>query len=138
MNIKELRAKTGLSQRKFGEKLGLQGQSILLYEKEERKIPESVQKLISYVFAEYLPENERLTATVGNGNATAENETINQLQRENEELKKRLSTAGDQEAYIEVLKDNIALLKQQIELYKDQVELYKKRPAEENDRSKTA
>ena len=137
MNIKALRTKTGLTQKAFGERLGLTSQSITKLEA-GGNITDTLKKLIRYEFAEYLPENERLTATVGNGNATAENETINQLQRENEELKKRLSTAGDQEAYIEVLKDNIALLKQQIELYKDQVELYKKRPAEENDRSKTA
>jgi len=54
MNIKHLRLKTGLSQAAFGERIGLKGQSILLYEKGERNIPESVLKLIKYEFAEHL------------------------------------------------------------------------------------
>ena len=89
MNIRDLRAKTGLSQRKFGERLGLQGQSILLYEKEERKIPESIQKLIRYEFAEYLPEEERLypkTSETATEDATA----VATVKEENEALKKKV------------------------------------------------
>ncbi len=129
MNIKDLRAKTGLSQRKFGDRLGLQGQSILLYEKEERKIPEYILKLIRYEFAEYLSEDERLIS-VGNQGTIEENEEFQKLKNENEDLK---ATAKDAEH----LKEHNLLLKRTIELLEDQVRMYKNMLGEE-DKSKTA
>lgn len=129
MNIKDLRAKTGLSQRKFGDRLGLQGQSILLYEKEERKIPESIQKLIRYEFAEFLSEDERLSSGDNHG-AIFKNEEISELRNENEDLKARVKDA-------EHLKEHNLLLKRTIELLEDQVKMYKNILGEE-DKSKTA
>ncbi len=64
MDIKELRLKTGLSQREFGERLGLTSQSITKYEG-GAKISTSVQRLIKYEYAKYLPENERLKIDQG-------------------------------------------------------------------------
>ena len=61
MNIKELREKINLTQREFGERLGVQPQTVLKWEKGDRKVPEGAQKLIRYEFAEYLPEEERLS-----------------------------------------------------------------------------
>ncbi len=65
MDIKELRIKTGLSQREFGERLGLTSQSITKYEA-GASVSTSVQRLIRYEFAKFLPENERLGVDPGN------------------------------------------------------------------------
>ena len=61
MNIKKLRDKLKLSQRAFGKRLGVSPQTVLLYEKGQN-VPESIQKLIRYEFAEHLPESERLVS----------------------------------------------------------------------------
>ena len=83
MNIRVLRAKTNLSQKEFGERICVKGQTVQKYESGERNIPESIQKLIQYEFAEYLPKEERLIATPVDS-ATPVN--LDDLRR-NEELK---------------------------------------------------
>ena len=129
MNIKELRARTGLSQKDFGSRLGLTSQSITKFEA-GGNITASIQKLIRYEFAEYLPEEERLLKS-GLSEGTFESEEINILKKENEFLKQQVSKVKDQEDYITVLKENIVLLKEQVQHYKDQLNIT-------DDRSKTA
>ncbi len=129
MNIKKLREKTKLSQKAFGEALGLSPQSILNYEA-GKNVPETVKKLVRYEFAEYLPEEERLLKS-GLSEGTFESEEINILKKENEFLKQQVSKVKDQEDYITVLKENIVLLKEQVQHYKDQLNIT-------DDRSKTA
>jgi len=84
MNIKELRNKTGLTQREFGERLGVQSQTILKYEKEERKIPDTVKKLIRYEFAKFLSEEDLLLAKF------KETDTFEKFKKEQERLKAAL------------------------------------------------
>lgn len=76
MNIKELRKKTGLSQREFAIRLGLTSQTITNYES-GYKISASVEKLIRYEFAEFLPEKERLV------NARAIDECVTKVKKGN-------------------------------------------------------
>ncbi|MDT0689345.1 short coiled-coil protein [Salegentibacter sp. F188] len=64
MNIKELRAKTGLSQKEFGARLGLTSQSITKFEA-GGKVTDTVKKLIRYEFSQHLPEEERLYPVEG-------------------------------------------------------------------------
>ncbi len=129
MNIKELRSRTGLSQKDFGSRLGLTSQSITKFEA-GGNLTDSIRKLIRYEFAEYLPEEERLLKpSLSEG--TFESEEINILKKENEFLKQQVSKVKDQEDYITVLKENIVLLKEQVQHYKDQLNIA-------DNRSKTA
>ena len=130
MNIKDLRSKTGLSQKAFGERLGLTSQSITKFEA-GGKITKSIQKLIRYEFAEYLPKEERLQSTAGNGDATVDPTTVENLKTENETLRKEAQQAQS-------LQEIITLQKRNIELLEDQVKLYKERLEIKDDRSKTA
>ncbi len=129
MNIKELRSKTGLSQKDFGSRLGLTSQSITKFEA-GGNITASIKKLIRYEFAEYLPEEERLLIS-SNSQVTLKNNEVIILRKENEALKQQISMVKDQEDYITVLKENILLLKEQVQHYKDQLNIT-------DDRSKTA
>ncbi len=128
MNIKELRSKTGLSQKEFGARLGLTSQSITKFEA-GGTLTDTVKKLIGYEFAEFLPENEQ-SVTVHSKGLSSKGEEIQQLQRENEELKGALKDT-------EHLKEHNVLLKRTIELLEDQVKMYKNILGEE-DKSKTA
>lgn len=83
MDIKYLREKTNLSQRAFGERLGLSPQSILNYEA-GKNVPESIQKLIRYEFAEHLPEEERLIAQF------EKVDSVEKYQEERERLEERI------------------------------------------------
>lgn len=117
MNIKELRSKTGLSQKEFGTRLGVTSQSITKYEA-GGKITETIKKLIRYEFAEYLPEEERLTVKkVPAGEETAE------LQ----ELREKNAVLEDQVKEVSHLKEQNSLLKRTVELLEDQVQLYKEK-----------
>ncbi|MDT0643721.1 helix-turn-helix domain-containing protein [Zunongwangia sp. F363] len=58
MKIKEIREKAGLSQTAFGEELGVTSQAVAKWEG-GANVPVSIQKLIRYVFWDYLPSNER-------------------------------------------------------------------------------
>lgn len=124
MNIKVLRAKIDLSQKAFGEKICVKAQTIQKYESGERNIPETVQKLIRYEFAEFLPEDERLipgAQAAGNGNATVDNEEIKRLK---EELTTARATAALAEGFqqmINMQNKTIALLEDQVQLYKDRL-----------------
>jgi len=122
MNIKTLRQKTELSQKEFGERIGLKGQSILLYEKGERKITDTVKKLIRYEFAEFLPEEERLVSGPGenNGGATVDTTAIEALKKENEALKEKLKNA---QRVAELLERNTELLEDQVKIYKDRLNI---------------
>ena len=124
MNIKDLRSKTGLSQKKFGERLGLQGQSILLYEKEERKVPASIQKLIRYEFAKYLPETERLYPEgIGSNEdlSADENSIYTNLKEDFKELQEKYALAANLKEIVAYQKETINSLKDQIQMYKDQL-----------------
>lgn len=129
MNIKQLRSRTGLSQKDFGSRLGLTSQSITKFEA-GGNITDSITKLIRYEFAEYLPEEERLSM-VGNGEITYENKEVSILRKENEALTQQLAMVKDQDDYITVLKENIILLKEQVQHYKERLNIT-------DDRSKTA
>ena len=131
MDIKDLRSKTGLSQRKFGERLGLQGQSILLYEKNERKVPESIKKLIRYEFAEFLPQEERLIVTPLEDATPVNFDDLRKI----ESLKKELE---DWKAKYENLQRFNALQEKTISSLEEQIKLYKDRMDLEGGRSKTA
>jgi transcriptional regulator with XRE-family HTH domain len=129
MNIKQLRSRTGLSQKDFGSRLGLTSQSITKFEA-GGNITDSIKKLIRYEFAEYLPEEERLSMA-GNSEVTVENKEVSILRKENEALKQKLAMVKDQEDYITVLKENIILLREQVQHYKERLNIT-------DDRSKTA
>ena len=131
MTIKELRQKANLTQREFGERLCVQSQTILKYEKEERKVPESIQKLIRYEFAEYLPEEERLIAKVAGPGDSEENPEVGRLLEENAVLQ-------DQVREIPHLKEQNILLKRTVELLEDQVQLYKDKLTMTTSKGKTA
>lgn len=126
MNIKQLRKVADLTQRELGERLGVQSQTILKYEKEERKIPESIQKLIRYEFAEFLPEEERLIPGAqppGSGETTVNNEEVKRLK---EELATAIATAQKAEGLqqmIDMQHKTIALLEDQVQLYKDRLNI---------------
>lgn len=91
MDIKELRGKINITQREFGERLGVQPQTILKYEKGDRNVPESIQKLIRYVFAEFLPEEERLAVATASHPTQSQDSPLQELKAENEQLKKRVA-----------------------------------------------
>ena len=59
MNVKDLRVLTGLTQKEFGERLGLTSQSITKYES-GANVSETVKRLIRYEFSRFLPEEEQL------------------------------------------------------------------------------
>ena len=61
MNIKKLRAKTGLSQTKFSEKYGIPERTIQDWEAEKRTPPDYVLEMLSYIIAD---ENVNHTAWV--------------------------------------------------------------------------
>lgn len=91
MNIKVLRKNIGLSQREFGERLGLTSQSITKYES-GAKVSSSVEKLIRYEFAEFLPEKERLVNYRANDQSTSSKKGNGKhLENEISDLKKILS-----------------------------------------------
>jgi len=130
MNIKELREKTGLSQKAFGERLGLSPQSILNYEA-GKNVPESIQKLIRFEFEDDLQEKGRLIAKRDNM-ATPVNlddlKNLASLEQENISIKKDLEHALET---IQLQRKNIQLLEDQVQLYKDKLNLT-------DNRSKTA
>jgi DNA-binding XRE family transcriptional regulator len=129
MNIKDLRELTRLSQKDFGKRIGVKYQTILLYEK-GKNVPETVQKLIRYEFAEFLPEEERLVSGPGenNGGATVDTTGIEALKKENEALKEKLKNA---QRVANLLERNTELLEDQVKIYKDRLNII-------DDKSKTA
>lgn len=131
MDIKQLRKDADLTQREFGERLGVQSQTILKYEKEERKIPESIQKLIRYEFAEFLPENVRLVSKDAA-------KRITQDYAEVEKLKRELDMARMKAEKAESLQQMVDMQNKTIQLMEDQIQLYKERLSLSGDTSKTA
>lgn len=121
MNIKELRSKTGLSQKDFGSRLGLTSQSITKFEA-GGNLTASIKKLICYEFAEFLSEEERLLTST-KSEVNFENTEVKVLRKENEALKHQVALVKDQEDYITVLKENITLLKEQVQHYKEQLNI---------------
>lgn len=117
MNIKELRSETGLSQKEFGLRLGLTSQSITKFEA-GGKLTDTVKKLISYEFAEFLPEEERMFSKSTAGE-NALKEEIKKLELEKTELQHQVEE-------IPHLKEQISLLKRNIQSLEDQVDLYKR------------
>lgn len=122
MNIKELRSKTGLSQKEFGKRLGLTSQSITKFEG-GGKITETVQKLIRYEFAEYLPAEERLTAGVAAGTAPAHSRELEQCLEEKTALQDQLKELPHLQEQNQLLKRTVELLEDQVGLYKERVSL---------------
>ena len=122
MNIKEIRSKSGLSQKDFGARLGLTSQSITKFEA-GGNITETVKKLIRYEFAEYLPEEERLFSKAGNGTATANATAIKKLQEENEKLREQARLANSLQEIVNLQKRNIELLEDQVKLYKEKLNI---------------
>lgn len=123
MKIKELRSLTGLSQKDFGERIGLRPQSIMKYEKEIREVPDTVKRLLRYEFAEYLPEESRLIATPTDAAQKMNFEEMRKLEILNQErnsFKKDLEHALDT---IQLQNKTIALLEDQVQLYKDRIKL---------------
>lgn len=129
MNIKVLRARLNLSQKDFGERICVTAQTVQKYESGDRNIPETVQKLIRYEFADFLPEEERLISS-SPGQSTIKNEDFRKLQDENENLKQQALLAKEHEEYIKLQRRTIELLEDQVKLYKNMLP--------ETDRSKTA
>ncbi len=92
LNIKKLRSDANLTQKEFGEKIGLNRyQTISKYEKDPESIPVTVQKLIRYEFAEFLPEEERLAVATASHPTQSQDSPLQELKAENEQLKKRVA-----------------------------------------------
>lgn len=104
MNVKELRERTGLSQKDFGSRLGLTSQSITKFEA-GGNVTETVRRLIRYEFSQFLPEGEGL----GVG---ANDEALKRLGAENEKLQQRVE---DLERDKEDLKKDKEMLQLHIE-----------------------
>lgn len=134
MNIKELRRKIDLSQNEFGERIGLKGQSILKYEKGDRELPTSIERLIRYEFAEFLPEEERLIPGAqppSNGETTVDNEEVKRLKEELNTANATAQKAEGLQQMIDMQHKTIALLEDQVQLYKDRLNII-------SDKGKTA
>lgn len=131
MEIKVLRAKAKLSQKQMAERLELTAQTIQKYESGERNIPGTVQKLMRYEFAQYLPEAERLAAEPGESYGGETKEQLQKCLEENSSLK-------DQVKDLPHIKEQNNLLKRTVELLEDQVRMYKERLNLTNGNSKTA
>lgn len=72
--LKDLRRKSGLTQTEFGNKLGLSLTTIQKYEAGDRNPTETLKKLISYVFAEYIePEKDGIESFPGRSVLTGNN-----------------------------------------------------------------
>ncbi len=113
LNIRGLRKASNLTLEEFAQRLGIKRyQTVSKYEKEPDKIPETIQKLIRYEFAEYLPEEERLTVHVEAKEDSADYSLIEDLKKENEYLKRDLESQ----------KKITALLEEQIAMYKKLLE----------------
>lgn len=125
MNIKELRAKLNLTQKEFGERIGMQQQTILKYERGERNIPLNVQLLIRYMFAEHLPEKERLYQNL---DIQTEVEEIEELKKQNEQLLERIKELERREKGLEKDKEMLQL----------HIETLTRKQAEDHSNSKTA
>lgn len=120
MEIRVLRAKANLSQKEMAERMGLTAQTIQKYESGERNIPATVQKLIRYEFAQFLPEKERLIAEP----------VVDYEQGKSQELKKCLEENNilqDQLKDLPHLKEQNHLLRRTVEILEEQIELYKER-----------
>ena len=108
MKIKVLRAQVDLSQKAFAERLGLTAQTIQKYESGSRNIPDSIEKLIRYEFAEYLTKGEGLTSKKI-GNSKVENGETENFQDENETLKKRVKELEQDKADLKRDKEMLQL-----------------------------
>lgn len=108
MKIKVLRAQVDLSQKAFAERLGLTAQTIQKYESGSRNIPDSIEKLIRYEFAEYLTNGEGLTSKK-NGNSKVENGETENFKVENETLKKRVKELEQDKADLKRDKEMLQL-----------------------------
>ena len=96
-----------------GRRLGVKRyQTISKYEKEPDKIPDSIQKLIRYEFAEYLPEEERLTVHLEAKEAPASYGLAEEVKKENEYLKRELES---QKKITALLEDQVAMYKKLLE-----------------------
>ena len=158
MNIRHLRSKAGLTQKEFGERLGVQSQTILKYEKNERKIPQTILKLIQYEFAEYL-EGEGLKVKIREEDTRPTWEMFSEISEENHKLKgykdqvnklkvevNRLNNLKDNnnrdykelEQKLENSEKINQLLKENNEILKDQIRMYKEKLNIEEPPSKTA
>lgn len=141
MNIKVLRAKTDLSQKTFGERICVKAQTVQKYESGERNVPDSIQKLIRYEFAEYLPEEERLIPGAepsNNSNATVKNEEFENIRLERDKLLQDVELLKALADGAKNLEKVIVAQEKNIQLLEDQVKLYKERLNIDDTRSKTA
>ena len=86
----------------------------------KQPIPEPIQKLLRYEFAEFLPEEERLKAKIGGSIKSGISPEIKELLEKNAILE-------EQEKEISHLKEQNSLLKRTVELLEDQVQLYKEK-----------
>ncbi len=126
MNIKVLRAKANLSQKEFGSRICVKGQTVQKYESGERNIPDTVKKLIQYEFAEFLPEEDRLYpegAAIKPQLSNEEKEEYRDLKKENEALRNEVAASRNLQQIIELQQKNIELLEDQVRLYKQQLDL---------------
>ena len=131
MEIKVLRVKAGLSQKEFAERIGLTAQTVQKYESGERNIPVTVQKLIRYEFAPFLPEEERLFAEPGTPYEKEANQELQKCLKENDSLRNQVKELPH-------IKEQNNLLRRTVELLEDQVKMYKDRLSMTNGNSKTA
>ena len=119
-----LRAKADLSQKAFGEKICVKAQTIQKYESGERNVPDSIQKLIRYEFAKYLPETERLYPEgIGSNEdlSADENSIYTNLKEDFKELQEKYALAANLKEIVAYQKETINSLKDQIQMYKDQL-----------------
>jgi len=123
MNIKVLRAKIDLSQRAFGERICVKAQTIQKYESGERNIPDSIQKLIRYEFAEFLPEEERLIPGAQPHVSDNKMVSIEEYEKVVDERKKLLEGAKNVEKIIYMQDKTISVLEDQVQLYKEHIKI---------------
>jgi len=129
MNIRELREKSGLTQTEFGKRIGVQYQTVLLYEK-GGKVPETVKKLIQYEFGKFLPEEEQLSSDLETEYSRESSleikrfqERIAELEKFNEELKAKVENL---QKYNNLQDKTIKSLDDQVKMYKDQLKTKEK------------
>jgi transcriptional regulator with XRE-family HTH domain len=106
MNIKELRLLTGLSQREFGERLGLTSQSITKYESGSN-VSNTVKKLIRYEFSRYLPEDEKLQIPALHKDEEPKDKSLIPIMANNEIIRVLRESINDLKADKEFLKSII-------------------------------
>lgn len=90
MGLFQLLHEAGLKNKEISEKLGLGLRSVQNYANGSQPIPESIQRLIRYAFADILPKELRLTVDLAYSDLNEVQQLqrrINDLEKLNQELK---------------------------------------------------